>query len=141
MNPNPWHGYRECVFVLMRQIGEEAMRHDRAALRLAPGWPDVPIGAAHFDERLKAEALYDFLRAMNRDGADPQTAAAKALEQSRALVRKWNANPQAVSFGGPASLHRWEDTCAAMLEDRARRFAGIGPPDFAHLTESQIFET
>lgn len=133
----PWHGNREAVFVLMRQINEEAMRYDRAALRLSPNAGEVPIGGAHFDERLKCEALYDFLRAMNRDGADPQTAAAAALEQSRALVRKWNANPRAVSFGGPATLQRWEDTCAAMLEDRARRFAGIGPPGF--LTESQLW--
>lgn len=133
----PWHGYRERVFVLMREIDAEAETFDRRARALEPPPGSLPVGAAHLDERLKCEALRDFLRGM-RNGDPPQAAANRALEDSRELVRRWNANPRAVSFGGKHELQRWEDTCAAMLDDRARRFAGIGPP---FLTESQIFET
>lgn len=134
---NPWHGNREAVFVLMREIDAEAEVFDRRRRALEPEPGRLPVGGAHYDELLKCEALCDFLRAM-RHGADPQEAAAEALERSRQLVRSWNANPRCVTIGGVFTVHRWEDTCGAMLDDRARRFAGIGPPG-AFLTESQLW--
>lgn len=132
----PWHGNREAVFVLMRQIDEEAEEFDRRRRALEPPPGCLPVGGAHYDERLKCEALRTMLRKM-RHGHDPETAARAALEESRALVRSWNANPLCVTIGGAFTVHRWEDTCGALLADRARRFAGIGPPGY--LDESQLW--
>lgn len=123
----PWHGHREAVFVLMRAIDAEAENHaDRA--RFLSGGSGRPVGAAAFDEELKREALWSFLRQMRR-GFDPVTAAAVALDESRIMVRSWNKNPRCVVINHPAEAHRWEDTCGAMLDDRARRFAGIPEPE------------
>ena len=124
---NPWHGFRPDVFLVMRRIDLEAAEHHKKAAMLAPRHGTIAVGGAHFDECLKRDALEAFLRAMRR-GATPADAEAAALDESRALVRSWNRAPRCASFTGKHEVGRWEDTCAAMLEDVARRFAGIGDP-------------
>ena len=123
----PWHGFREPVFVVMRAIDAEAEAFDRAARRLDPPPGTLAVGGAAFDERLKCEALRVMLRWLNQ-GSNPTAAAAAALEDSRELVRQWNRAPRCVGLGGIHTVQRWEDTCAAMLDDRARRFAAFGDP-------------
>ena len=57
---------------------------------------------------------------------------------SRALVRSWNRAPRCVPLGGGKhTVERWEDTCAAMLADVARRFAGLGEPPAAAPTPTE----
>ena len=124
---NPWHGFRPDVFLVMRRIDLEAAEHHKKAAMLAPRHGTIAVGGAHFDECLKRDALEAFLRAMRR-GATPADAEAAALDESRALVRSWNRAPRCASFTGKHEVGRWEDTCAAMLADVARRFAGIGDP-------------
>ena len=124
---NPWHGFRPDVFLVMRRIDLEAAEHHKKAAMLAPRHGTIAVGGAHFDECLKRDALEAFLRAMRR-GATPADAEAAALDESRALVRSWNRAPRCASFTGKHEVGWWEDTCAAMLEDVARRFAGIGDP-------------
>ena len=124
---NPWHGFRPEVFLIMRQIDLQAAEHDRRARALAPQPGRIPVGGAHFDECVKRDALEAFLRGL-RFGHTPAEAEVIALDKSRELVRSWNRAPRCASFTGKHEVGRWEDTCAAMLADVARRFAGIGDP-------------
>lgn len=125
--PRPWHGHRETVFVLMRQIDAEADAHHERA-RFLSGGNGRPVGGAAFDEELKRDALRSFLRQMRR-GFAPSTAAAIALDESRIMVRTWNRAPRCVVINHQSEAHRWEDTCGAMLADRARRFDPIASPE------------
>ena len=129
---NPWHGFRPDVFLVMRRIDLEAAEHHKKAAMLAPRHGTIAVGGAHFDECLKRDALEAFLRAMRR-GATPADAEAAALDESRALVRSWNRAPRCVPLaGGKSAVERWEDTCAAMLADVARRFTMGDPPAATH---------
>jgi hypothetical protein len=123
----PWHGFRPAVFVLMRRIDAQAAAYDARARKLAPPAGSIPVGGAHFDEGLRRDVLWAFLRHLRR-GATPALAAERALDESRAVVRSWNRAPRCATFGGRHEAERWEDTCSALLADTARQFDNIPAP-------------
>lgn len=123
---NPWHGHRPSVFAIMRDIDRMASVYDDRAKFLERG-VGRPVGGAAFDERLRAETLWSFLRWLRR-GQSPAHAYAEAMDESRTMVRSWNHNPRCVVINHKSEAGRYEDTCAPMLDDLVRRFAPFGEP-------------
>lgn len=86
---------REKLFAEMRRLHVRADRHAESYKALAPRNGAIAAGGAHFDEFLKSEAIYDFLRGLNR-GKTPQEAAEHAKGEARQAIAKWNARREAL---------------------------------------------
>lgn len=80
---------RERVFAAMRAIGnrtEDASKHERV---LRPPHGTVGVGAADFDEFIKAEGPMVFLRGL-RTGARPEDAETEAKDWAREAISAHN---------------------------------------------------
>lgn len=106
---------RELAFALMREVGEEADRHMKAAQRADGDGVLLPVGAGHFDDLLAWCVRWGFLSALRR-GCTPAESCAAAKLEARTCVARHNARrPREVTW------QRWEgagDTEAERLRER-----------------------
>lgn len=81
---------RERVFELMREIGKEAVAHEKKALDVLGDGSSLPVGAGHFDDLIEWAVREGFLRAL-RWGHDPYMCSDEAKDEGKLCVEKHNA--------------------------------------------------
>lgn len=117
----------EPVLAVMRQLRDQATRLEESYRDMAKHCGSrLPVGGAHFDYWVKGQALSDFLGAIGK-GRTPEEAMAFAKGEACLAIKKWNANPRAVSITGKKyELERWVGMCDTMLEHAMRQVSQAG---------------
>lgn len=114
---------KERIFTVMRALRDEAAKLEEEHRRLTPPAGQIAVGGSHMDPFFKANATQEFLGALGR-GDDPAKAAARATEESKAAITKWNT-----SRGKDIHTHRWDGAMDARLQDHVRAIMkAVAPP-------------
>lgn len=125
-----WHGGREEVFELMRQVDEMALLAHAEYLKLCPnGHSRLPVGSADFDYYLRYEVYSAFVRALNR-GMSPDEAYKYANDEGRECVRLWNERgyKSRVYINNAHELKRYENSAEPYALAVLHIFRGIPDP-------------
>lgn len=100
---------REALFQVMRDLDSEEQRYRSRAQALAAPAGTIGVGAADFDEIIKAEVLLSYLRAL-RQGRTPEEAYRITETERTECVRKFNQRIR------DHVLMRWEGTEQALID-------------------------
>lgn len=107
---------RQLVYAQMRAEGETMTRYYNSPTQ---GGSGLAVGAASFDDVMKAEVRRDFLAAL-RKGMSPSAACDDAKARARGYVAKHNAQRTK-----DISWQRWEHHGADIADNLARVFNRI----------------
>ena len=105
---------RENLFAEMRRRGEQAEIHQQRGDQLSPRKGEVAVGGAHFDEFLKASAIWAVLRGI-RNGRAPEDAGDVAKTEVRGSVINWNRQ-----HGRDYATHRSASAESGLIDDVVR---------------------
>lgn len=112
---------RQRMFAVMREIDTEMMRYHALAQKLEPPYGTIAVGAAHFDEWMKAYARETYLRHLRR--VNPKQAEVNTRIELKQAVLIHNAKrPKDVSW------QRWTETAFDTVSALRRRIERITRP-------------
>jgi len=100
---------KEALFSYMRKLGEDELEYERRARSRQARYGEIAVGAADFDEFVKAEAIRGFLSALRRGQTVDQ-----ARDHARAEVR--NAIGIHNSKRRDSTWQRADMTCDAQID-------------------------